>query len=151
MNRPLVRSLSAKSHGRGWRETHHNKKRSRCGGCGKHGLPTRRTDVMVLERVLGDSTAALTPEEGRPPVPTKTLEGDARRSDLPESVASHRPRAETTPSESETSMEGGGSHQRDKRRRRWRRLAGGSRGGGLTRGKREGDHPRRTRQRRGDA
>ena len=54
---------------------------------------------MVLGQVLGDSTAGLTPEEGRPPVPTETPEGDARCSDLPESVASHPPRVETTPSD----------------------------------------------------
>ena len=35
-----------------------------------------------MERVLGDSPAALTPDEGRPPLPTETTNGDTRRSDL---------------------------------------------------------------------
>ena len=49
--------------------------------------------------VLGDLTAALTPEEGRTPVPTETPEGDARLSDLPEDVAGHQPTAKTIPIE----------------------------------------------------
>ena len=68
---------------------------------------------MVLGRVLGDSTAALTRGEARPPVPTETPEGDAWRLDLPESVTGLRPTAKTTPSESETSTEGSRSHRRD--------------------------------------
>ena len=49
-----------------------------------------------LGRVLGDSTAALAPGEGRSPVPTETSGGDARRTDLLESVAGHWPTARTT-------------------------------------------------------
>ena len=63
------------------------------------GLKTRRADVSMswpLVRVLSDSTAVLTPVEGRPPVPTEIPEGNARRSNLSESVAGKRRTEKTT-------------------------------------------------------
>ena len=45
---------------------------------------------MVQGQVLGDSPAALTPDEGRPPLPTETTDGDTRCPDLKEGVAGNR-------------------------------------------------------------
>ena len=79
------------SHIQGRRETRRVNQASRRGGCCKQGLLCDELTSRSIGRVLGHSPAALSPGEVRPPLPTKTTDGDSRCSGLAEAVAANRP------------------------------------------------------------
>ena len=102
---PLERTPSAESHGWGWRETRQYKRADAVAtaasqACQCEGPTSRRHGPWAESS--GTRPLRLPLKKADHPSLQKIPEGDARRSNLPESEAGKRPTTKTTTSESET-------------------------------------------------